>query len=96
MEDESWCYSGFGHWDVDCSYFGYGSLSVVPKKKKGIHTCQPFKGRRKFRHFWVGEQILQQRNWVLIPFVAIQEATDNFNESLVIGVDGFGKVYKEI
>ncbi|KAL0002970.1 hypothetical protein SO802_016751 [Lithocarpus litseifolius] len=28
------------------------------------------------------------------PFVAIQEATDNFSESLVIGVGGFGKVYR--
>ncbi|GMY08661.1 receptor-like protein kinase HERK 1 [Fagus crenata] len=28
------------------------------------------------------------------PFVAIQDATDNFNESLVIGVGGFGRVYK--
>ncbi|KAF5729554.1 receptor-like protein kinase [Tripterygium wilfordii] len=30
------------------------------------------------------------------PFTAIQEATDNFTESLVIGVGGFGKVYKGV
>lgn len=30
------------------------------------------------------------------PFVAIQEATDNFSESLVIGIGGFGKVYRGV
>uniref|UniRef100_A0A5B7BL20 Protein kinase domain-containing protein n=1 Tax=Davidia involucrata TaxID=16924 RepID=A0A5B7BL20_DAVIN len=30
------------------------------------------------------------------PFVAVQEATNNFNESLVVGVGGFGKVYKGV
>ncbi|KAL1544174.1 hypothetical protein AAHA92_21059 [Salvia divinorum] len=29
-----------------------------------------------------------------IPFVAVQDATNNFDESWVIGVGGFGKVYK--
>ncbi|KAK4785513.1 hypothetical protein SAY86_002202 [Trapa natans] len=29
-----------------------------------------------------------------IPFVAVQEATNNFNESWVIGIGGFGKVYR--
>ncbi|KAG6432844.1 hypothetical protein SASPL_104432 [Salvia splendens] len=29
-----------------------------------------------------------------IPFVAVQDATNNFDESWVIGVCGFGKVYK--
>ncbi|KAJ9188938.1 hypothetical protein P3X46_000287 [Hevea brasiliensis] len=29
-----------------------------------------------------------------IPFVAVQEATNNFDESWVIGIGGFGKVYK--
>ncbi|GJU57899.1 receptor-like protein kinase HERK 1 [Tanacetum coccineum] len=28
------------------------------------------------------------------PFIAVQEATDRFSESLVVGVGGFGKVYK--
>ncbi|KAF9596379.1 hypothetical protein IFM89_009727 [Coptis chinensis] len=31
-----------------------------------------------------------------VPFVALQEATNNFNESLVIGVGGFGKVYRGV
>ncbi|EOY18412.1 Kinase, putative [Theobroma cacao] len=30
------------------------------------------------------------------PFMAILEATDNFSENLVIGVGGFGKVYKGV
>ncbi|KAG5604684.1 hypothetical protein H5410_026176 [Solanum commersonii] len=30
------------------------------------------------------------------PFVALQEATNNFDESLVIGVGGFGKVYRGV
>lgn len=30
------------------------------------------------------------------PFAAIQEATDNFEESWVIGIGGFGKVYKGV
>ncbi|VFQ91444.1 unnamed protein product [Cuscuta campestris] len=29
-----------------------------------------------------------------VPFLAVQEATNNFDESWVIGVGGFGKVYK--
>ncbi|KAK7257757.1 hypothetical protein RIF29_31971 [Crotalaria pallida] len=29
-----------------------------------------------------------------IPFAAVQEATNNFDESWVIGIGGFGKVYK--
>ncbi|KAK6163234.1 hypothetical protein DH2020_000098 [Rehmannia glutinosa] len=31
-----------------------------------------------------------------IPFAAVQEATNNFDENLVIGVGGFGKVYKGV
>ncbi|XP_044482438.1 probable receptor-like protein kinase At5g59700 [Mangifera indica] len=30
------------------------------------------------------------------PFVAVQEATNNFDESWVIGIGGFGKVYKGV
>ncbi|KAJ8542238.1 hypothetical protein K7X08_017104 [Anisodus acutangulus] len=30
------------------------------------------------------------------PLVAVQEATDNFSESMVIGFGGFGKVYKGV
>ncbi|KAG4164504.1 hypothetical protein ERO13_A13G020500v2 [Gossypium hirsutum] len=30
------------------------------------------------------------------PFIELVEATDNFNENLVIGVGGFGKVYKGV
>lgn len=30
------------------------------------------------------------------PFTAVQEATDNFEESWVIGIGGFGKVYKGV
>ncbi|KAK4367232.1 hypothetical protein RND71_015112 [Anisodus tanguticus] len=31
-----------------------------------------------------------------IPFVALQEATKNFDESLIIGIGGFGKVFKGV
>jgi len=31
-----------------------------------------------------------------IPFAAVQEATNNFEESWVIGIGGFGKVYKGV
>ncbi|XP_051142869.1 receptor-like protein kinase HERK 1 [Andrographis paniculata] len=31
-----------------------------------------------------------------IPFVAVQDATNNFDENWVIGVGGFGKVYKGV
>ncbi|KAL8139167.1 hypothetical protein V2J09_005168 [Rumex salicifolius] len=31
-----------------------------------------------------------------IPFAAVQEATNSFDESLVIGIGGFGKVYKGV
>ncbi|KAL5714097.1 hypothetical protein ACHQM5_016105 [Ranunculus cassubicifolius] len=31
-----------------------------------------------------------------VPFITLQEATDNFNESWVVGVGGFGKVYKGV
>ncbi|KAL2923724.1 Receptor-like protein kinase HERK 1 [Bienertia sinuspersici] len=31
-----------------------------------------------------------------IPFAAVQEATNNFDENLAIGIGGFGKVYKGV
>ncbi|KNA04810.1 hypothetical protein SOVF_196300 [Spinacia oleracea] len=31
-----------------------------------------------------------------IPFAVVQEVTNNFDESLVIGIGGFGKVYKAV
>ncbi|KAH0672235.1 hypothetical protein KY284_023322 [Solanum tuberosum] len=31
-----------------------------------------------------------------VPFVALQEATNNFDESLVIGLGGFGNIYRGV
>ncbi|RAL37011.1 hypothetical protein DM860_003933 [Cuscuta australis] len=38
--------------------------------------------------------VLNSKTGYLIPFKAVQEATDNFCEEMIIGIGGFGKVYK--
>lgn len=40
--------------------------------------------------------ISRSKVWYRIPFKAVQEATDNFSEEMIIGIGGFGKVYKGI
>ena len=58
----------------------------------GCQTCQTAENKYNSRTAIISSSKIGYR----VPFVAIQEATTNFSESLVVGVGGFGKVYKGV
>lgn len=62
-------------------------------RRKKLQKCMTTNGEKNF-----DESTIFSRSKVgyRFPLKAIQEATDQFSESLVIGIGGFGKVYKGI
>ncbi|EXB88507.1 Receptor-like protein kinase HERK 1 [Morus notabilis] len=63
------------------------SLFLICRRRRKLSLVNGTSGNATFS----GAEIAYR-----FPLVVIQEATDNFSENLVIGVGGFGKVYKGV
>lgn len=77
-------------------------LFIACKKRRrrahvGHSTHEHFEGRSFQGENADGSAVISRSKiWYRFRFAAVQEATNNFSESGVIGVGGFGKVYKGV
>ncbi|XP_044507887.1 receptor-like protein kinase HERK 1 [Mangifera indica] len=73
-------------------------LFLLCRRRKKLAQIDHMKAEDKFAMNGGGVTAIfsSTKTGYRFPFVVIREATDNFNESLVIGVGGFGKVYKGV
>lgn len=75
--------------------FGLVSVLVYRSRRRGS-IDRSTGGDEVSKYAEETSSISRSKVWYRIPFKAVQEATDNFSEEMIIGIGGFGKVYKGI